>query len=150
MIPNSEKKQVIGDFWHTNLLHVGMQEQTFRAWILDQTNIPILKKTQQTTNSLEWYTKHIVWFKMLFKTTCWINNQNLAAEKKNPPVMISREKLKKRKCEQQGKFKKKERIRNPKHFILWLQKTQILHKQTWKRKKRKTITVQLNEFWIAP
>ena len=87
MIPNSEKKktkQVIGDFWHTNLLHVGMQEQTFRAWILDQTNIPILKKTQQTTNSLEWYTKHIVWFKMLFKTTCWINNQNLAAEKKSP------------------------------------------------------------------
>jgi len=32
---------------------------------------------------------------MLFKTTCWINNQNLAAEKKKyPPVMISREKLK--------------------------------------------------------
>ena len=43
---------------------------------------------------------------MLFKTTCWINNQNLAAEKKIPRHDFTR-KTKKRKCEQQEKLKKK-------------------------------------------
>jgi len=43
---------------------------------------------------------------MLFKTTCWINNQNLAAEKKSP-VMISREKLKSGNVNNKKNYKKK-------------------------------------------
>ena len=79
---------------------------------------------------------------MLFKTTCWINNQNLAAEKKIPRHDFTR-KTKKRKCEQQEKLQKTEsEIPSISSFDYKKHK----YYTNMKRKKRKTITVQLNEF----
>ena len=80
---------------------------------------------------------------MLFKTTCWINNQNLAAEKKISPRHDFTRKTKKRKCEQQEKLQKNEsEIPSISSFDYKKHK----YYTNMKRKKRKTITVQLNEF----